>query len=218
MKVVVVVPAYNEAQTIRDVVTLTRALDYPVLVVDDGSTDGTAREVNIAGAEVVRYAQNHGVGFSLDRGVLWAELEMDAEVIVTMDADGQHNPAYIPDLVAALDGADLVNGSRFLGTHTGMPWHRRLVLWFVYMVFWLTSGREITDPCCGMKAFRPSAFQIRSHRMAWAAELCWNHRKGRIVEVPIAVRYTPYSLKKGQRSTNIFRAGLELFQSLRRTT
>ncbi len=211
MKVVVVVPAYNEQATIRGVVEGIRALGLDVLVVDDGSTDGTVLAAWDGGTRAYSFTKNRGVGAALSKGVELAK----ADIIVTMDADGQHDPADIPKLVAALDGADLVNGSRFLGTHTGMPWHRRLVLWFVYVVFWLTSGREITDPCCGMKAFRPSAFKIRSHRMAWATELCWRHRKGRIVEVPIAVRYSDYSLRKGQRSSNVFRAGLELFRAIK---
>jgi polyprenyl-phospho-N-acetylgalactosaminyl synthase len=212
LKVVVVIPAYNEGSIIRQTVEGVRALGYDVLVVDDGSFDATAPEAYNGGADVLRCDVNQGVGAALDMGILAVE----ADIIVTFDADGQHDPADIPKLVAALDGCDLVNGSRFLGSVTGMPWHRRIVLWAVKWVMWMLTGVEVTDPCCGLKAFRPAAFKIRSHRMAWACELCWRvSRWGRIREVPVSVRYTPYSLAKGQRSRDAAKVGIELARSLK---
>ena len=212
-RVVVVIPAYNEAAVIRGVVESVRAMGYEVLVSDDGSTDATAYEAYIAGATVLRSEDNNGVGAALDMGVIAAE----ADIIVTMDADGQHSASDIPALVAAVEGgADLANGSRFLGHVEGMPLLRRVVLFAVYVVLWLVSGVEITDPCCGLKAFRPMAFQIRSHRFAWAAELCYRvSRWGRVVEIPVTVRYTQYSRAKGQRNRNVFRAGLELARAIK---
>ena len=212
MKVVVVIPALNEAPVIRGVVEGVRALGYDVLVVDDGSTDGTAPEAYNGGADVLRCDINQGVGASLDMGILAA----DADIIVTFDADGQHDPRDIAPLVAALADCDLANGSRFLGSVTGMTWHRRIVLWGARIVMSLLCGQRVTDPCCGLKAFRPAAFRIRSHRMAWACELCWRvSRSGRIVEVPVSVRYTSYSLAKGQRSRDAAKVGLELARSLK---
>jgi glycosyltransferase involved in cell wall biosynthesis len=216
-RVVVVIPAFNEAAVIRGVVEGVRAAGYEVLVVDDGSADpgaqhATAFEAYMGGEDVLRCNENHGVGAVLATGILAAE----ADIIVTFDADGQHSPADIPALVAALATCDLANGSRFLGSHEGMPLHRRVVLWAVYVALWLLSGVEVTDPCCGLKAFRPAAFRIRSHRFAWAAELCYRvSRWGHIREVPVTVRYTEYSRRKGQRSSNVFRAGVELLRAVK---
>ena len=157
-----------------------------------------------------------GVGHALSRGVHFAMVVSHADIIVTFDADGQHDPRDIAPLVAALADCDLANGSRFLGSVTGMPWHRRLVLFAARIVTSILCGQRITDPCCGLKAFRPAAFRIRSHRMAWACELCWRvSRSGRIVEVPVSVRYTSYSLAKGQRSRDAAKVGLELARSLK---
>ena len=215
MKVVVVIPALNEAPVIRGVVEGVRALGYDVLVVDDGSTDATIFEAYVGGAEVLKGWHNAGVGAALKWGVNEARWMKSADIIVTFDADGQHDPRDIAPLVAALADCDLANGSRFLGSVTGMPWHRRFVLWAARIVMSLLCGQRITDPCCGLKAFRPAAFRIRSHRMAWAAELCWRNR-GRIKEVPVSVSYTPYSLHKGQRSRDALRVGAELISAIRR--
>jgi len=212
-KVVVVIPAYNEATVIRGVVEGVRALGYDVLVVDDGSTDMTAYAAHLGGARVDYYYHNEGVGLALMKGVKSAA-EMGADIIVTFDADGQHDPRDIAPLIAALADCDLANGSRFLGSVRGMPWHRRVVLWGARIVMSLLCGQRVTDPCCGLKAFRPAAFKIRSHRMAWAAELCWRNR-GRIREVPVSVRYTNYSLAKGQRSRDALKVGVELLGVLK---
>ena len=214
LKVVVVIPAYNEAPVIRGVVEGVRALGYDVLVVDDGSTDGTVRELRAIGANYFRQLKNQGVGAALSAGVSSASCYQEADIIVTFDADSQMNPADIAPAIAALDGCDLVSGSRFLGSVTNMPWHRWLLLKLVQFAMFVLTGQNITDVCCGLKAFRPAAFKIRSHRMAWAAELCWRNR-GRIKEVPVSVKYTDYSLRKGQRSRDAVKVGAELVRSLK---
>lgn len=219
-KVVVVIPAYNEAPVIRGVVEAVRALGYEVLVVDDGSTDRTFAEALNGGARAMRNDLNQGVGATLVLGTQVA-CNIGYDAVVTFDADGQHDPADIPKLVEALTNPywayDLVNGSRFLGRVTGMPKHRAFLLHLVRWAMWLLCGQQITDPCNGMKAFRPSTFKIRSRRMAWACELIWRvSRWGKIREVPVSVRYTPYSLAKGQRSRHAFKVGIELASAILR--
>jgi polyprenyl-phospho-N-acetylgalactosaminyl synthase len=214
-KVVVVIPAYNEQSTIRKVVEDVRALGYPVLVVDDGSTDATAIEAEAGGAIVLRNAENYGVGESISIAcVLISDSDL-ADIVVTTDGDGQIDPTNIPSAINALKDCDLVSGSRFLGIVWQIPWHRRIVLGFVSLFMWILTGLEFTDPCCGLKAFRPAAFKIKSQRMAWACELTYRvSRWGRIKEIPAHVRYTEYSLRKGQRSRDAFKVGWELIRAV----
>ena len=117
MRPLVVIPAFNEAGGIAKVIEGIRAADpgLPVLVVDDGSADDTAGAAHRAGAEVVRLPINLGYGSALQTGYKYA-LRRGYDCVVQLDGDGQHEPADIPRLLAAIehDGADLVVGSRFL--------------------------------------------------------------------------------------------------------
>lgn len=113
MAVSVVLAAYNEAATIAAVVRGSALHADEVIVVDDGSTDDTARLASDAGARVVRLAHNSGKGAAIRRGIA----EATGDVLLFLDADGQDDPADIPLLLTALGpGVDMVVGSRFLGT------------------------------------------------------------------------------------------------------
>lgn len=109
----VVIPAYQAEHTVADVIRRVLEAGYPVLVVDDGSTDGTADAARGAGAEVISFARNRGKGAALRRGFeVWLE-KPEIEAIVTVDADGQHLPEEIPRLIDGwASGADLVLGGR----------------------------------------------------------------------------------------------------------
>jgi glycosyltransferase involved in cell wall biosynthesis len=141
--VAIVVPAWNEAGTIASIVH--RSLPYGVVVVvDDCSTDETSREAGGAGAEVVRHGRNQGYDGALSTGFDLAK-KMGARWIVTMDADGSHDPGHIPEMVAKLEGgASIVVGTR--------PTMAR----FSERLFGLWTGIRwgIPDPLCGMKAYR----------------------------------------------------------------
>lgn len=209
--VFIVVAAYNEATVVRDTVSEVLTVYPQVIVVDDGSSDGTARAVADLPIHLLRHPINRGAGAALQTGLTYA-LSQGADVIVAFDADGQHSLADVPNLIAPIeDGtADLVLGSRFLGTTEGMPLSRRFTLRLGVLFTRLVSRISVTDTHNGLRAFsRPVAEQlnITMDRMAHASEIM-DHitRNGwRYKEVPVTIRYTEYSMAKGQSSWNAVR-------------
>ena len=213
----VVIPAFNEAAAIGSVIAELRAFASKIVVVDDGSVDGTADQAHEAGAIVLRHVINRGQGAALQTGIEYA-LRRGASAIVTFDSDGQHSPADVPTLVAPLrDGrADIVLGSRFLGSTESMPTLRRIVLHFAVLFTRIVSGLEVTDAHNGMRAFSrraASAVHIQLDRMAHASELMDQIRRSGLVytEVPVHVRYTEYSRQKGQRGVHAVRIAFDYF-------
>ena len=153
-RLLVLIPAYNEQATIRQVVSGARdAIPHAdVLVVDDGSIDHTAQEAESGGAFVIRHPFNLGIGGAVQTGLKFAQQE-DYDLVIRLDGDGQHNPSEIPSLYAILraGNVDVVIGSRFLGDSGRMhiPFSRRLgITVFAVMVSSLT-GRRATDTTSG---------------------------------------------------------------------
>ncbi|HIH71382.1 MAG TPA: glycosyltransferase family 2 protein, partial [Methanothermobacter thermautotrophicus] len=164
-----------------------------VIVVDDGSADRTAHVAEMAGARVIRHHRNLGKGAALKTGFEAA----DADVIVTLDADAQHNPAEIPKLVEPIlrGEADVVNGSRYLhGRDENTPRYRRVGQKILDRATNISTGLDITDTQSGFRAFssasiphfrfRDPGFVVESEMLADAAEAGL-----RIVEVEVGVRY-----------------------------
>lgn len=149
----VVIPAYNEAGRIGQVLDDLGALDAEIVVVDDHSPDETSAEALQRTVWVLRHLANLGQGAALQTGIRFA-LERGAEFIVTFDADGQHHREDIMTLVEALrrNGADFALGSRFLGTAPGIPWSRRLILGIAVVFTRLFSGIAVTDTHNGIRA------------------------------------------------------------------
>lgn len=199
----VVIAAFNEAPVIRSVVGEVAARGYSVVVVDDGSRDDTAASARVPGVVVLRHAINRGQGAALQTGIEYA-VRRGARALVTFDADGQHSIEDIPELVAALATHDIALGSRFLGKHVIGASRRRL--WLLRTATTLSnrmSGMTLTDAHCGLRAFRASAapaLRITQDRMAHASELLRKIRTSglRVVEVPVTVKYTAHSMRKGQ--------------------
>jgi glycosyltransferase involved in cell wall biosynthesis len=211
----VVIAAYNEAGAIAGVVRELREFCPHVIVVDDGSRDDTWREASRAGAVVLRHMLNRGQGAALQTGITYA-LKQGAEVIVTFDADGQHRPQDIAALVApiARGEVEVCLGSRFLGQADNMPLGRRLLLWGAVVFTRLTSGLKLTDAHNGLRAFSRNAaaeIDLQLDRMAHASEIVDQIRNARLPyrEVPVHIRYTAYSLAKGQRSSAAFRVAFD---------
>lgn len=155
-----VIPALNAERTIGSVVTqVLSALGTPlVVVVDDGSTDRTGAVAREAGARVMTLGRNRGKGAALRAG-FDAALTAGASVVVTLDADGQHDPAAAPALVGAvLEGADVAVGTRRrLGT--AMPWHRRMTNALSSLAVSVCAGRRMVDVQSGYRAIRASVLR-----------------------------------------------------------
>lgn len=200
----VVLPAFNEARKIGEVVSELVASYRNVIVVDDGSDDATADEARAAGAVALRHVVNRGQGAALQTGIEFA-LRRGAEYVVTFDSDGQHQPSDIAALLEPLRAgrADVTLGSRFRGTTEAMPRARRWLLGAAVIFTRVVSRANVTDTHNGLRAFTRAAAEridIRLDRMAHASELLDQIvRAGwRYEEVPVHIRYTEYSRRKGQ--------------------
>lgn len=200
----VVVPLYNEATVVGDVVRDLLA-SFPVVVaVDDGSTDGSAAVARAAGAVVVEHPINLGQGAALQTGIETA-LRLGAEYVVTFDSDGQHQRADAEAMVARLRAgeADVVFGSRFLDTRTRPGLVKRAVLRAAIVYSNATTGVHLTDTHNGLRALNrraASTLRIRQNRMAHASEIIEQVGRARLrwVEHPVHILYTDYSRSKGQ--------------------
>lgn len=158
----VAIPALNESGTIASVIAATQQAvpTAHVLVVDDGSQDDTATQARAAGATVLRMPFNVGVGGAMRTAFLYAQ-HNDYPVVVQVDADGQHDPADIPALVAALDSASVVIGSRFAGkgdyrVRGPRRWAMRLLSGSMSRV----AGVRLTDVTSGFRAADRSAIAL----------------------------------------------------------
>lgn len=223
MRVIAVIPAYNEEPRIGQTVRAVLPFVDQAVVVDDGSADATAERAKEAGAIVVCHALNRGQGAGLRTGTE-AALRLGAEVIVHVDADGQHDPSFIPVLIAPIrEGhADVVFGSRFLGEQPkGMPLIRRGVLVAARGFNSLVMGipRRVTDPQSGMRALRRAAalaIPFRQDRMAHCSEILRLVTRSNLrwLEVPVRVHYTAETLAKGQFRGGPLRIVWQLFLGL----
>ena len=202
MRILAVIPAYNESQTIAEVLRDTSRFVDGIIVVDDGSTDRTAEIARTHGALVVRHVINRGLGAAIGTGFEMAK-RLSADVVVTLDADGQHDPSEIPKFISAIVGnADVVIGSRVLNWRD-MPWHRKCATVIGNLVTFFLFGAWVTDSQSGFRAFTSFALrhiQIKTNHMEVSSELIAEAKrlKLNLVEVPIKAIYSDYSLSKGQ--------------------
>jgi glycosyltransferase involved in cell wall biosynthesis len=195
-KIAVIVPAFDEADGIGSVIARlpphVDGVTSAVVVVDDGSRDGTAAAGEAAGATVLRHPTNRGQGAALRTGYAYA-LEQGARVVVTLDGDGQHRPEELERLVAPIlaGEADVVSGSRALGSADGGALARTLGIAFFNRVLSLATRRRITDCANGYRAISAEALRrldLRQDRFPNAELLIETaKRKLRAIEVPVTV-------------------------------
>ena len=201
-RVYAVIPAYNEESTVQCVVTSTLPHVDAVFVIDDGSSDNTAQNAALAGAQVISHVLNRGLGAALSTGFA-AALEEGADAVVTLDADLQHDPSEIPRLISALSGgAHVVIGSR-KASYATIPWYRRIAQMLGNIFTWALFGAWVSDSQSGFRAMTRhglQTMQLKTSRMEVSSEIIAEARRHRLclVEVPITAIYTEYSLSKGQ--------------------
>jgi glycosyltransferase involved in cell wall biosynthesis len=214
----VVVPAYNEGPVVGPVVSELIAAYPNVVAVDDGSDDDTPARLGETGATVIRHVVNLGQGAALRTGIDYA-LSRGARVLVTFDADGQHQVSDIDALLDALteSEADIALGSRFLGPDQGknVPPGRRFLLQAAILFTRIVSGIRLTDAHNGLRAMHADAarkLSIKQARMAHASEILHGiiHHDLRYVEVPVTIVYTPRSRMKGQVSLDALNVVFDL--------
>jgi len=215
-RVVFVVPAYNEAASIGEVVRGAQAVADRVVVVDDGSGDDTADVAREAGAAVARHAENLGQGAAIQTGIELA-LRLGATHIVTFDADGQHRPADALRMVERLDaeGLDAVLGTRGGKRQPGMPLERHLLLRAGLLLSRFTTGLDLTDTHNGLRAFTADAaarLDITQDRMAHASQILTRIAELGLAwaEEPVEVNYSSFTLGKGQSSLAALRIVADL--------
>lgn len=196
-RVLVCIPAYNESHRIGDIVSRARAYASEVIVCDDGSVDDTARQAQAAGATVIRHKVNKGYGSAIKTLFLTAK-EKDADVMVTLDADGQHDPEHIPKIMEPVlnEGFDIVIGSRFLSSsdREKVPSYRSIGIRTLTLLTKMVSYRNITDAQSGFRAYSKTALsQIHLYEdgMAISAEILLRGREQNlsIKEVPTTITY-----------------------------
>jgi UDP-N-acetylglucosamine---dolichyl-phosphate N-acetylglucosaminyltransferase len=199
----IVIPAFNEESVIQDVLREVQNAGYQnIIVVDDGSQDNTFQKAQeISNTTVLRHKINRGKGAATKTGIEAAKL-LGADIIVTMDGDGQHDPQNIKNLIEPIlkNDCDVVLGTRLKDTH-GMPWPKIIANYIGNFFTWILFGLWVTDSQSGFRAYSRHAAEVintKGDRYEYESEVIreiYNY-KLKFVEVPIAVRYTEYSMGK----------------------
>lgn len=215
-KIFVIVPTYNENNVLGEVVAQLVNNDYTVVVVDDGSITAPSEQVKNLPVHLLTHQQNLGQGAALETGTNYA-VQQGADYIVHFDADGQHNSGDIPALMTPLttNKADIVFGSRFLTNKSNISFGKRLLLQLARYINFLFTGILLTDAHNGLRALTAAAAEkihLTENRMAHASEILFLVKKHglRFTEIPVTIKYTAYSKKKGQSAWNSIRIFFDL--------
>jgi polyprenyl-phospho-N-acetylgalactosaminyl synthase len=214
----IIIPAFNESSGLAAVLESLLPLNFGIIVIDDGSTDNTG---NIAGdfpVLLIRHELNLGQGAALETG-MEAARKLNADFVIHFDADGQHDPSDITQLLIPLqkDEADIVFGSRFLGKKpSGLSLLKKIILNAGRWINYLITGILLTDAHNGIRALNKKALHsIHFHQpgMAHASEILYEVRRKslRYLERPVHISYTDYSKRKGQSLLNSVNILFHLF-------
>ena len=217
MKIWIVIAAFNEEKIIGKVIDNLRSYNYEnVVVVDDGSSDKTFNVLKSKKVHALTHCINRGQGAALQTGIDFA-LSKGADVIVTFDADGQHFAEEIKDIIKPISqGYDVALGSRFLNKKTNIPLFRKVVLKGGTFICRLFYGIKLTDTHNGFRALSKKAakkIRITEDKMEHASQIIDEIAKHKLKykEVPVTIKYSEYSLNKGQSIFNAIKILFKMF-------
>lgn len=212
MKALIIVPAFNESQTIFKVLTSLpkklKGISYiETILVNDGSQDDTLIKAKKAKVQIVSHAINRGLGAAIKTGLEIAK-KKNADIAITFDGDGQHNPADIAKIIDPITKkkADLVIGTRFKKLQN-VPFDRLVINCFANLATLILFGVISTDSQSGLRAFSKKAIELidfKGERMDFSSEILLEAKKHNLAvyEIPIKAIYTSYSRAKGQKNLN----------------
>jgi len=223
MRLLVSIPCYNESATLEEVVTsIPKDLDYvdkiDILVVDDGSSDGSSAIAERLNVFLISHRKNYGVGRAFQSAQEWF-LSHDYDILVTIDADLQFDPMDIPKLIQPIvdNKFDFVSGSRFFASKPlNMPNSKYLGNKLVSRLVGLITGRKISDVSCGFRAFnRASINSLQIHSDFTYTQECFldlSRKKIDICEIPISVKY--FLDRESRVAASLFVYGKKVLQIL----
>ena len=211
-KIFIIIPVYNESEAIREVISDIQGEGYKNIVLVDDASDHYLAPIlaDLPGLKILRHQANCGAGAASETGIHYA-LAAGAEHLVLMDADGQHQANEIGDLLKpVLSGdCDVAIGSRFIDKNkkSNVPMIKKLALFVGFIFTWFVSGVWISDSQNGFKALNRKAASYMKfffNRFEFCLEIIdlIKVNRLRVVEVPVTVKYTDYSIQKGQRLSN----------------
>lgn len=219
LKTLIVIPAWNESGSVGDVISKIHGLnqDYDILVVNDGSTDETESIALNAGAMVASLPFNLGVGGAMRTGFVYA-VEAGYFAVVQVDADGQHDPVNIPELLAGLQTSDIVIGARFAGKgEYEVSGPRKWVMQILASTISRIAGNKLTDTTSGFKALGPNALQLFSKN--YPAEYLGDTIEALVVAAQSGLKISQipvkmYARQAGVASANPIKSALYLVRAL----
>ena len=189
------IPAYNEENTISDLVKIAKKFVDKVVVCDDGSTDDTLNNAKLAGAEIISHKKNQGYGAAITTLFDYCRMQ-NADVMITLDGDGQHDPNQIPILLDTISqhSVDVVLGSRFLDNNTDTPGYRKRGIKIITSAANFGADFKVSDAQSGFRAYSKSAINAihpTEQGMAVSTEILLKiSNKGlSLAEVPITTSY-----------------------------
>lgn len=204
-KIFIVIPAYNEEKVISKVITNIRKEGLKdIVVVDDGSFDRTKEKAKNAKAKVLKHFLNRGKGAAVKTGLEYAKLKK-ADIVVTIDGDGQHNPKDIKKMIKKIDeGYEIVLGSRFLKNKNKIPLFNKIANYLANIIVFMMYNLWVSDSQSGFRAYSKTALNkidTKFDKYEFDSEVIREIARNKIkfCEIPIDVLYTKYSVSKAQK-------------------